>query len=187
MNGIDVEHFVSNFTAGVKKDVAETPVEVLIMGPNVNREELPAAKLRKEISERCLALGWLSIKAEHQDFIDVAGNELGESASLCTLELELAAFSDAIIIVAASEGSFAEFGLFAVAEGIRARILVLLNRDYEEEKSYLKLGPARSIEHRGGAVEWVDYTNIDEVWSIVKPYIEAARGRKLDRRRLGGP
>jgi hypothetical protein len=186
MSGIDVERVVSNLTASVKKDIAETPVDVLIMGPNVNREELPGAKLRKEIIERCLKLGWLSMKAEHQDFIDAAGRELGESTSLCTLEMALATVSDAVIIVAASEGSFAEFGLFAVTEGIRARILVLLNSEYEEEESYLKLGPARSLEERGGAVEWVDYTNIDETWDIVKPYIEAARRRKLDRLRLGG-
>lgn len=186
MNGIDVERALRNYIAGVKKDVAETPVDVLIMGPNVNREELPGAKLRKEIIKRSLELGCLSIKAEHPDFIDAARKELGESVSLCTLEMGLAAVSDAIIIVAASEGSFAEFGLFAMTQWPHARILVLLNRDYEEEKSYLKLGPARSIKDGGGAVEWVDYTNIDEVWSIVKPYIEAARGRKLNRRRLGG-
>lgn len=185
MIGADIERVAQKLEAIIESDITEAPVDVLVLGPNINRKDLDAAKLRKEVLKRCQAYG-SGIKAEHRKLVKIAEKRLGKSGSLCSYELKLAEACDAIVIVAASPGSFAEFGLFAMAVNLHGRILVLLNRDHRNKRSYVRLGPARSIRRRGGVIRWVDYSETEKVWSVIEQHITDARERKVDRRHFGG-
>ncbi len=186
MTNSDGERVKSNLISSFDEELSSVRVDVLVLGPNVRGRELnQAARLRREILARCRAF-WGSVKGELRELIREAEAKLGSAVSLCTYEMELAKVSDAIVIVPASPGSFAEFGLFAMVDDLRARILVLLDRDHKNRRSYLKLGPARSIGQRGGIIRWVDYGKTDAVWTVVEKHIEEAKELKLNRRRFGG-
>lgn len=180
----DFGRVAGNYHNIVDADIDEAPVDVLVLGPNVNGNDL-AARLRKDILRRCRAYG-VGIKAEHPELRAVAEKKLGKLGSLCTYEMGLAKSSDAVVIVAASPGSFAEFGLFAMLPKMDARILVLLDRKHENEESYLKLGPARSMIRLGGIVRWVYYAHRKKVWSVVEEHIMDARERKVNARYFQG-
>jgi hypothetical protein len=72
----------------------------------------------------------------------VALGEL-EQKDLLSLEGEFSKYTDCIIIILESPGAFAELGAFAMKENI-AEILLLINeKQYEKETSFINLGPIK--------------------------------------------
>ena len=64
-----------------------------------------------------------------------------EKKDLLSLEGEFSKYTDCIIIILESQGAFAELGAFAMKDEI-AEILLLVNeKKYEKEKSFINLGP----------------------------------------------
>jgi hypothetical protein len=65
---------------------------------------------------------------------------------LFTLENFLAENSDLIMIVCESPGSFAELGAFTENNKLASKLLVLIQKKYKNDKSFIVQGPIRYIE-----------------------------------------
>ncbi|MBU2869429.1 retron St85 family effector protein [Colwellia sp. E2M01] len=65
--------------------------------------------------------------------------------SLLTLENVLAGSVDAIVIFPESPGSFAELGAFSNNEKLAEKMIVLANKKYERDKSFINYGPNRLV------------------------------------------
>ena len=66
---------------------------------------------------------------------------------LFTLENFLAENSDLIMIVCESPGSFTELGAFTSNEKTRRKLVVLIQKKYKNDKSFIMQGPVRSVSY----------------------------------------
>lgn len=186
MPDVDLARVASSLGSSIDEELDAAKPIILVLGPSIRGRRLsPAAKLRKEILHRAREAG-VGVKGELSQLIKEAQKRFRKPISLCTFELELAAFSDAIILVPASPGSFAEFGMFALAQGLTCPILVLLDHKHKHKRSYLRYGPTRAMSDGGGVIRWVDYTRTRTVWGLVDRHIDVAKERLLTRQRFGG-
>jgi hypothetical protein len=102
----------------------------------------------------------------------VQNNELRFISEIC----------NAVIVVADSPGVFSELGLFSwhfvnrrgLLYGTRGdtEFILLLDKRFETTKSYLKEGPARSI-NAFGVVSYVDFATYD-----IEPVLTRVRDRR---------
>ncbi|WP_207553578.1 retron St85 family effector protein [Teichococcus deserti] len=72
----------------------------------------------------------------------------GHYKDILQLESDIAQISDYVILFSESYGSAAELGAFATEEEIARRILVFMDDYHYSQKSFIVLGPIRSLERR---------------------------------------
>ena len=81
--------------------------------------------------------------------------------SLLKLENILADCVDAIVLFPESPGSFAEIGAFSNNEKLAQKIVVLSNKKYKSDKSFINYGPYRLIKSSGtGKVIHINYDHL---------------------------
>lgn len=66
---------------------------------------------------------------------------------------------DAIVILPSSPGSFVEFGSFLVYEDICKKMLVIIDAQYKDEKSYISEGAVPMAKYNGAKVLHLCYKN----------------------------
>jgi hypothetical protein len=76
------------------------------------------------------------------------------------MENQLGEFSNVIIIIAESPGTFAEIGAFANVSNLREKLLIIVDRKFESEDSFLNTGPLRWIK-KDSNFEGVLYVDFD--------------------------
>ncbi|KJG06322.1 hypothetical protein UB33_10180 [Photobacterium angustum] len=82
--------------------------------------------------------------------------------SLLHLENILADCVDAIVLFPESPGSFAEIGAFSNDPRLAQKLIVLSNKIYKSNKSFINYGPYRLIkESKTGAVFHINYKELD--------------------------
>jgi hypothetical protein len=74
-----------------------------------------------------------------------------------------------------SPGSFAELGLFSLSDDICPKLLIIFDSHYHGDNSYLQRGPKICAENRRAMIEYLDYTNIENVWSVVESHINVVK------------
>lgn len=162
----------------------QTPVDVFVMGPHVDAtapNPSPAAGLRAALIERLGAEGF-SVPADLADVIAIVRGTLG-STDLATTEHEYAKLVDLLIFIPSSNGSAAEIGYFAgidinPAENIARRSLILLDESHQTAPGFVALGPAALLTSQGARLSWVNYSDVEQVWVLVKDEVRNARARK---------
>jgi hypothetical protein len=176
-----VNSTVSERIGGVAKELeakiserfGKINVKVLIMGPSGTGDRGTAAVLRTELANRCRAFG-TSVLPEHPVLQDAA-SELGPNRDLCTYEHYLADLCQLLLVLPASPGSFCELGFFGMQELICAKMVILFDRDKPRSGTYVSDGPVLAAKQRRAIVEYVDYSDTDGVWAIVKGHIDTVR------------
>ena len=175
----NLKRVAERLEAALDETLANTPIDVLVLGPDVSGPSLDGpALLRKEILDRCLAFG-ASVLGEHQELIQTSQKRLGEGHNLCTYERTLAESVDLIVILPASPGSIAELGLFSLHRPTAPKTLVLFSHQHRHESSYIMDGPRRALEMQRAKIAFIDYAKTDKAWRIVQTAIEQARAMKL--------
>lgn len=82
--------------------------------------------------------------------------------SLLHLENILADCVDAIVLFPESPGSFAEIGAFSNNPRLARKLIVLSNKNYKTDKSFINYGPYRLIkESKSGVVFHLNYKDLD--------------------------
>lgn len=88
---------------------------------------------------------------------------------LLSLENLLADGVDAIVIVLEGVGAFTELGAFANHQRLREKLIVVQDRKYARDRSFIQLGPIRLLKaqgkHRIIAVDFLDVENIVKLLS----------------------
>lgn len=74
----------------------------------------------------------------------------GDYRDILSFEADLAQISELIVLFSESYGSAAELGAFAMVEEIAKRLLVIIDDHNYAEKSFIRLGPVKSLELRYG-------------------------------------
>lgn len=69
-----------------------------------------------------------------------------ESTDLLSIESKLTNYSDCILIILESPGAFTELGAFSYPDKLAKKILVINNRKYESEESFINQGPIKKID-----------------------------------------
>lgn len=69
-----------------------------------------------------------------------------ELKDLLTFEGVLGEISDKIIVILESEGTFCELGAFTYSDMLMRKLIVINDDEYENVKSFIRLGPLRKIE-----------------------------------------
>lgn len=83
--------------------------------------------------------------------------------SLLHLENILADCVDVIVLFPESPGSFAEIGAFSNNPRLAKKLIVLSNKNYKSNKSFINYGPYRLIkESKTGSVFHVNYNDLDD-------------------------
>lgn len=153
--------------------------DILLMGPDMDGVAIGAI-LRKELSKRCWELG-TTILTEHKD-IEEAGKKItGGIRNLTTWEIMVARRSHLVIIIPDSPGSFAELGALALIDKICSKMLVLFNKQYEKDDSYIQRGPRKAAEDRRAVIQFVDYSKFDKVWKVVSHYIMIEKSKMAEK------
>lgn len=81
--------------------------------------------------------------------------------SLLKLENILADSVDAIVLFPESPGSFAEIGAFSNNENLSKKMVVLSNKKYQKNKSFINYGPYRLIKSsKSGKVVHINYDDL---------------------------
>lgn len=68
----------------------------------------------------------------------------GKTKNLLDIECQISRIADWILIVLESYSSFCELGAFA-AESLRSKLIVINDKNYEPQKSFINLGPLQAI------------------------------------------
>ncbi|MFZ1085479.1 MAG: retron St85 family effector protein [Terracidiphilus sp.] len=97
--------------------------------------------------------------------------------NLVDLEEQIAALSTLILLIVESPGSMTELGAFSFVESLRNKLYVVLEESYQDDHSFIVLGPIEKIKREGESdrsryytYEWFNESN--------SPNIDADRARK---------
>lgn len=107
---------------------------------------------------------------------------------LFTLENFLAENSDLIMIVCESPGSFTELGAFTSNDKILDKLVVLIQKKYKNDKSFIMQGPVRYIESKNKNNVIYFNNDMDDMEKAVEGYLSSKYwfyGNKKYARRYG--
>lgn len=181
--------FARRFEERLDDDIARIRVPILVLGPSIKGKRLkPPARLRRVLLERCPQYG-VTVLGEHKSLVRAAKRATRRGHNLCNYEVELALDCELIVIIPASPGSFAEFGLFALQEKIADKSLVLFDKSYMKRGSFLRDGPRKAYDDGKGHVVYVNYKKKgyeEAVWEKVEEHIQLAKQRIRHRQLTAG-
>lgn len=98
-----------------------------------------------------------------EDFFDSYDSE---SIDLLTLEGELATYTDCVLILIESTGTFAELVAFALNTELAKKILAVNKKEHFKSRSFINLGPLAKVNKVSKFGE-VIYSNFDSILSSV--------------------
>jgi hypothetical protein len=157
-------------TAELVAAASETPFIVFLCGPKLTAKRA-SAEFRTRIKERLEREGFEVILGEDDGLDNPQLREIGINAQDNEIEFIRRA-CNAVIIIADSVGAFCELGLFSWhfvhRDGVFKKekkapevdCIVLLQKKYRSDKSYLNQGPAAAVKGFG-TVEFVNFSVYD--------------------------
>lgn len=84
---------------------------------------------------------------------------LSDRLNLIELENVLASSVDVVVMCVESPGSFVELGAFATSHTLAPKLLVIMDRAYRKDKSFINMGPLRYLKvNKWGKVLWHRFT-----------------------------
>jgi Superfamily II helicase, archaea-specific len=110
-------------------------------------------------------------------FMDILSKN--KSMDLLSLENFLAANSDIICVLPESAGSLVELGAFTNNKKTLAKLFVIMNKDYEKDKSFIMMGPIKYLSNQKGKERTIFYEK-DKLDSIIKVVVD--RFKKFSRK-----
>ena len=165
-----------------------TDFTVFLCGPTLKGEKSePSARLRQRLIDLLTEDGFDVVLGE-DDGLENARIQVGLNAQDNELEF-VSEQCNAIILLADSVGAFCELGLFSwhyvhadgrLRKEVAPTFVVLVDREYQDQKSYLNEGPVSSL-NGFGDVQFVDYANFDTK-GLLKKLNNVRSIQSLDRR-----
>lgn len=164
------------------------PFIVFLCGPTMKGDNLsPAALLRKRLKDE-LERNKFHVVLGEDDGLEDARLGIGVNAQDNELEY-IRKHCGAVIIIAGSVGSFCELGLFSwhfahqdgtIRNGSNADIILVVDKQYQDDKSYFNFGPVAAVEGYGQ----VHYVNYDEftIDPILRRLVSRRGSVTVDRR-----
>lgn len=163
-------------------------IRILVFGPDLSKSE-PGSELRNFIIANCKSDSYVVVLSEYDEIQELYSKILGPIHDLCKMEYHLATgkdknhghdFIDGIIILPDSAGSFIELGMFAIAEKIHNKILILFNNQYEAtiSDSFVGKGAKLAFDNGHARTKIIDYNDSTKAWEEVSKFLELIRSTK---------
>jgi len=159
--------------AELDEEFENLPFVVFLCGPTISDTEKSSSILRKKLKEDLEGDGFEVVLGE-DDGLENVRLDYGIYAHENELRY-IEKYCDAVVLIADSIGSFCELGLFAhfhMHQGGKADFILILNKEFEDQVSYVSEGPAKAISHFG----MITYVDFEEFNSC--ELISRLRGRR---------
>jgi hypothetical protein len=150
MTYVAIKESILRFGEKLDSDFDYLKFVVFLCGPTISDEKKPSSVLRKKLVQLLNAEDFEVVLGE-DDGLENIRADYGSYAH----ENELRYIKDhcsAVILIADSVGSFCELGLFAhqhVHQSGNTDFILILNKEFENEVSYLNEGPAKAMSDFG--------------------------------------
>lgn len=159
---------VDRFRDAVTNEFRTNPFVVFLCGPSIERDTVTAgAELRRRLQIELTALEFDVVLGE-DDGLEWLRRKYGGGLADDNEATFVEKYAGAVVIVAASVGSFCEVGLFShVCCPARSKnkykgdLILIANSAYEHDESYFRYGPAESVNTLGGALFWASFDSFD--------------------------
>jgi hypothetical protein len=134
-------------------------------------------RLEKRLKQCHVRLG------EHKALIHAYSEAVGPRASnLADHEFALAKEKmDLVVIFPCSPGSFAELGMFCLAQGIPTKMRIFVDKQYRNSRGYVMQGPVKAAAQNNAGVFFVDYLDREKIWEHVHHIVLEVKARKRKR------
>jgi hypothetical protein len=145
-----------------------------------------AKRLRYGLHAYLSEIGWTVTMGEYEKLIDAAQPLLGGRTTAANAEIIHAkTHADAVVMLPCSPGSFLELGAFAIYAEVCSKMLILVDKIYENDPpNYLNSGPLRSAQDKGAKIIYADYGDTADCWNIVKDFVVDQGNRVAERKML---
>jgi hypothetical protein len=185
---MNLQERIKTHRRDLEQAATASPFVVFLCGPTLKTDQpKPSSQLRRALSEALVSEGFEVVLGE-DDGLEETRLDFGVNAQDNELEF-IRRHCNAVIVIADSVGAFCELGLFSwhfvherglIKSGTNADFIVLVDEQFERDKSYLNEGPVRAVQGFGQAL-FVDFGTYD-VAGIVQRF-KARRGvQTMDRR-----
>ncbi len=145
---------------------SESPFIVFLCGPNLSLQSR-SARLRRRIKRDLERDGFEVVLGEDEGLDNATLKNISVNPQDNEVEF-IRKYCGAVVIVADSVGAFCELGLFSwhlvhnegLFDGNKTYCIVLINEKYQDDESYLNLGPVAAVDVFG-RVEFINYAEYD--------------------------
>ncbi|WP_447878113.1 retron St85 family effector protein [Serratia fonticola] len=126
------------------------------------------------------------IKKHHKEYLTfraelawevISSTESSKNVNALALEEWLADFSDIVIILVESYGTVAELGAFSLSNGLRKKLLPILDKQFERHTSFINTGPVMWV-NNDSKFKPAIYTDFSTILTCI-PNINERLERKL--------
>jgi len=172
------------FFATVDRKLKSKSVRVLLCGASLSGS-VPKPDdfnryLRYEIRRRLEEDGTRVVLGEDEQLYDALRKAARMEVGLADFELILAAYSvNLVVMFPCSPGSFAELGMFALAEQTAGRLIIVIDGREDHSGGFVTRGPVVQAKENGGRVRCLRYDDIDGIWDFVKETVNRERLRQV--------
>lgn len=130
---------------------------VFLCGADINQKD----KIRFKVANALNKWFWADIIYPEDIFDELLYSS--KTKDLLSLEGLLADSVDAIVLIPESPGSFAELGAFANDEKLRSKLICIVDKQYQKDKSFINQGPLKLVKkaNQFGLI-FIDPDKIDE-------------------------
>lgn len=112
---------------------------IFLCGADINQKD----KIRHQIAQALKWEFWFDIIYPEDIFDELLYSS--KTKDLLSLEGLLADSVDAVVIIPESPGSFAELGAFANDEKLRKKLICVVDKKYQKDKSFINQGPLKLV------------------------------------------
>lgn len=153
---------------------------IFLCGADINQKD----KIRHQIAQALKWEFWFDIIYPEDIFDELLYSS--KTKDLLSLEGLLADSVDAVVIIPESPGSFAELGAFANDEKLRKKLICVVDKKYQKDKSFINQGPLKLVKKENSfGLVFIDPkevpTEIEKIVTALKKMkkVSAKKGDKL--------
>lgn len=170
-------------------------LKIFIAGPYIDKawskktlkRQEESAQLRVALIEYVESeLHHQSTLGEHRGVAEMADKNFGDLSTVVLSEVAMVNDAEAVVILPCSPGSFCELGAWSARDDIAKKMLILADKRFRSQKSYVKLGVFKLAEDAGAKIEWLDYSDVNRAKILVKSHVERAHSLALKKKVLHG-
>lgn len=159
--------------------INQSIVNVFLCGAASNSKQI---SVRDKVRNGLKANQYLRVLYPEDLFIEMLNKD--KASNLLSLEEFLAQNCDIICIICESPGSLVELGAFTNNDKTFSKVVAVINKKYEKQKSFIMLGPIKLIRanSRENVLFYSD-DNVSELVSELNKYFNNKRTKKISKYR----
>lgn len=162
------------------KTKVEVRLKIFVAGPEISKDwtkkeiskKSPPTRLRLKIKDLIeMRLMHEAVLGEHRGIFEMAEENLRSRANIAISEVQSLQDAHAVVMIPSSPGSFCELGAWSRDPKICRKMIILGDKSFESDTSYVRVGVMKLATDRGAQLAWVNYNNWDDVEPIITRFV----------------